>query len=234
MTIEYVPRSGPAQGGSWRTAAGSSQVPVPRHDEVDGLGAVRVPVVPRKVTVPIFRWWVLVIVMSNGFHRSRWDGPSLSVSWWFVLATLLVAAFLAYRLLRLRQLTARDQRDVLLSSAGIHTGGLVVSWSAVDEVVRFGFAFGPGRGGPGNRSFLAVRVNDFVGVQGLSPARAGLANLTRRHLVVLCEAKEVRDPTALADALEELVANPVARELLSGMEGQRLVTTGPSWRATPR
>ena len=70
-----------------------------------------------------------------------------------------------------------------------------------------------------------------MGVTGLSPARAGIANLTRRHLVVLCEAREVRNPTALVDALEELVANPVARELLSGMEGQRLVATGPSWRA---
>jgi hypothetical protein len=230
MTIEYVPRSGPAQGGAWRTAPGSPGVPAPRHDEVDGLGAVRVPVVPRRVRVPIARWWIVLIVLSNGFHHSRWTGPSFGVSLWLVLATVLVAAFVVYRVLRLRQFTARDQRDVVLSSAGIHTGGLMVPWSAVDEVVRFGFAFGPGRGGPGSRSFVAVRVNDFVGVHGLSPARAGLANLTRRHLVVLCEGREVRDPTALADALDELVANPVARELLSGMEGQRLLTTGPSWR----
>ena len=121
-----------------------------------------------------------------------------------------------------------------MTAAALPRGGM--GWETpgvrgvVDEVVRFGFAFGPGRGGPGNRSFVAVRVDDFVGVRGLSPARAGLANLTRRHLVVLCEAREVRDPTALADALDELVANPVARELLSGMEGQRLVGSGPSWR----
>jgi hypothetical protein len=233
MTIEYVPRSGPAPGGSWRTAPGSPEAPAPSHDEVDGLGAVRVPVVPRRVTVPIFRWWIIAVVLSNGLHRSRWEGASFSVSSWLLVATALVAAFVLYRLLRLRPLTATDQRDVVLSSVGIHTSGLVVPWSAVDEVVRFGFAFGPGRGGPGNRRFVAVRVNDFVGVKGLSPARAGIANLTRRHLVVLCEGREVRNPTALADALDELVANPVARELLSGMEGQRLVATGPSWRGTP-
>jgi hypothetical protein len=231
MTIEYVPRSGPAPGGSWRTARGSTEAPAPSHDKVDGLGAVRVSVVPRRVTVPIARWWILAVVLSNGLHHSRWEGGSFSVSSWLIVATALVAAFVLYRWLRLRATTPTDQRDVVLSSAGIHTSGLVVPWSAVDEVVRFGFAFGPGRGGPGNRSFVAVRVNDFVGVTGLSPARAGLANLTRRHLVVLCEAREVRNPTALADALEELVANPVARELLSGMEGQRLVAAGPSWRA---
>ena len=33
---------------------------------------------------------------------------------------------------------------------------------------------------------------------------------------------------------DELVANPVARELLSGAEGVRLLTTGPSWRVSPR
>src|SRR4051794_31875765 len=102
MTIEYVPRSGPAQGGSWRTAPGTPDVPAPGHGEVDGLGAVRVPVVPRRVTVPVFRWWVLVIVLSNGFHHSRWTGPSLDVSLWMVLAVVLVAAFVAYRMLRLR------------------------------------------------------------------------------------------------------------------------------------
>ena len=173
MTIEYVPRSGPAPGGSWRTAPGSTEAPAPSHDEVDGLGAVRVPVVPRRVTVPIARWWILAVVLSNGLHRSRWEGASFSVSSWLIVATALVAAFVLYRWLRLRPATATDQRDVVLSSAGIHTSGLVV----------------------------------------------------------LCEAREVHNPTALANALEELVANPVARELLSGMEGQRLVATGPSWRA---
>jgi hypothetical protein len=231
MTIEYVPRSAPAPGGSWRTAPGSSEAPVPSRDEVHGLGAVRVPVVPRRVTVPIARWWIIAVVLSNGLHHRRGEGLSFSVSWWLFVAAALVAAFVLYRWLRLRPLTATDQRDVVLSSIGIHTAGLVVPWSAVDEVVRFGFATGPGRGGPGKRSFVAVRVDDFVRVQGLSPARAGIANLTRRHLVVLCEAREVHNPTALADALDELVANPVARELLSGMEGQRLVATGPSWRA---
>ena len=143
------------------------------------------------------------------------------------MAALVVVLILVYRALRLRRFTAREHLEVVLSSAGIHTGGLVVPWSEVEGVVRFGFAFGPGRGGPGHRSFVAVRVTDFVAVRGMSPVRAGLANLTRRHLLVLCEAREVHDPTAFANALDELVANPVARELLSGAEGERLVATGP-------
>ena len=44
---------------------------------------------------------------------------------------------------------------------------------------------------------------------------------------MLCESREVRDPLALSLALDELVANPVARELLSGHEGVRLATIGP-------
>jgi hypothetical protein len=184
----------------------------------------------------MFHQWIVVVVLINGYQFARWGGPpprrltfGLPVA--ALLVVLLVALFLVYRALRLRRFTAREHLDVILSAAGIHTGHLVVPWSEVDSVVRFGFAFGPGRGGPGNRSFVAVRVSDFVAVRGMTEARAGLANLTRRRLLVLCEAREVHDPTAFADALDELVANPVARELLSGAEGVRLVATGPSWRA---
>jgi hypothetical protein len=191
--------------------------------------------------MPMFSRWILVVILINGYQFVRWGGPparrvsvgplpvALLVAF---LLVLLLALFLGYRALRLRRVTARDHPDVVLSVTGIHTGGLVVPWSEVDGVVRFGFAFGPGRGGPGNRSFVAVRVSDFVAVRGMTPVRAGLANLTRRHLLVLCEAREVHDPTALADALDELVANPVARELLSGAEGERLAATGPSWRVS--
>lgn len=235
MTIEYVPRSGPREGGSWRTAVGSADVPAPRHDEVDGRGAVRVPVVPRPVTLPAFRWWFFVIVVINGGNilrgmRNAWS--TVGVSFWLTLGVSIVVLAVVYRALRLRRFTGRNHLDVLLSSAGIHTGGLLVPWSQVTGVVRFGFAFGPGRGGPGPRSFVAVRVDDFVAVRGMTPVRAGLANLTRRHLLVLCESLEVHEPTALANALDELVENPPARELLSGVEGERLVATGPSWRVS--
>jgi hypothetical protein len=236
MTIEYVPRSGPAGGSSWRTASGSPFVPAPLHTEASGgLGAVCVPVVPRRLPVLPFHWWIVVVVFVRGCQLMLWDGPtSLVVSVGVSVAALIVVLVVAYRALRLRRFIARDHLEVVLSSAGIHTGGLVVPWSEVEGVVRFRFAFGPGRGGPGHRSFVAVRVTDFVAVRGMSPVRAGLANLTRRHLLVLCEAREVHDPTALANALDELVANPVARELLSGAEGERLLTTGPSWRVSAR
>ena len=243
MTIEYVPRSGPAGGASWHTATGSAYVPAPLHTEASGgLGAVCVPVVPRRVRAPMFPRWILVVIFFNGYQFLRWgdhvrmapSGPRFPTFLVALLIVLPVALFVVYRALRLRRFTARDHLEVVLSSAGIHTGGLVVPWSEVEGVVRFGFAFGPGRGGPGHRSFVAVRVTDFVAVRGMSPVRAGLANLTRRHLLVLCEAREVHDPTAFADALDELVANPVARELLSGAEGVRLLTTGPSWRVSPR
>ena len=235
MTIEYVPRSAPTAEASWRTASGSAYVPGPLHTEVSGgLGAVCVPVVPRRVQVSVFHVWILAVILINGYQLVRWGGgPSgRSMSLVVPVVALLVVLLAAYRALRLRRFTAREHLEVVLSSAGIHTGGLVVPWSQIERVVRFGFASGPGRGGPGQRTFVAVRVADFVAVRGMSPVRAGLANLTRRHLLVLCEAREVHDPTALANALDELVANPVARELLSGAEGVRLVATGPSWRGS--
>jgi hypothetical protein len=235
MTIEYVPRSGPT-GGAWRTASGSAYVPAPLHTEASGgLGAVCVPVVMRRVRLLPIHWWIVLVVLVRGGQLMLWGGRASSVVAAVVsVVVLLLTLVVAYRALRLRRFTARDHLEVVLSSVGIHTGGLVVPWSQIEGVVRFGFAFGPGRGGPGHRSFVAVRVTDFVAVRGMSPARAGLANLTRRHLLVLCEAREVHDPTALANALEELVANPVARELLSGAEGARLVASGPSWRVSAR
>ncbi len=232
MTIEYVPRSAPAAAASWRTASGSAYVPGPLHTEASGdLGAVCVPVVPRRIRLLPFHWWIVMVILVRGCELVLWGGrTSLVLSVVVSVVALVVVLIAAYRALRLRRFTGREHREVVLSSAGIHTGGLVVPWSQIEGVVRFGFAFGPGRGGPGHRRFVAVRVADFVAVRGMSPVRAGLANLTRRHLLVLCEAREVHDPTALANALDELVENPVARELLSGAEGVRLVAAGPSWR----
>ena len=71
MTIEYVPRSGPAGGSSWHTASGSAYVPAPGRTEVDGRGAVRVPVVPRRVRMPMFSRWILVVVLINGYQFAR-------------------------------------------------------------------------------------------------------------------------------------------------------------------
>jgi hypothetical protein len=229
MTIEVVPRS-PRGEGRWRAATGSAEAPPARHDEVDGLGAVRVPVVPRRLKVPVGFSWLLLILMFNAGNvlrgaRAGWS--AVTVSSGLFVGVALVLLLVLYRALRLRPLQHRQERDLVLSAAGIHTSGLVVPWTQVQEVVRFGFHAGPGRGGPGPRRFVAVRVGDFVGVRGLTPARAGLANLTRRNLVVLYESREVQAPTELARALELLVANPAARELLSGAEGVRMATVGP-------
>lgn len=236
MAIEWVPRSS-VHERAWRIAEGSTRVPIPESVEVDGARAVRVPVqavAPQRRPRSGLGGWVGLVLLVNLGHviafartasLSLW--AALTVSWWVLALVLTVALVVAYRALRLRPVLGRAEPDLVLSAQGVHTGGLVVPWTSVESAVRIGFAAGPGRGGPGARLFLAVRVDDFVNVRGLSPFRAGLANLTRRHLVVLCESREVRDPTALALALDELVANPVARELLSGHEGVRLVTVGP-------
>ncbi len=243
MAIEWVPRSTAHERG-WTSADGSPGVAVPQGVEVDGRRAVRVPVVAgasspsgnrsRSGRSGLGGWVGLVLLVNLGhvlnaartMSTSLW--AALTSSAWLLVVLVLVLLVTVYRWLRLRPLTGRGRSaDLVLTPSGIETGGLVVPWTSVSAVERFGFAAGPGRGGPGPRHFLAVRVDDFVGVRGLTPFRAGLANLTRRHLVVLCGSREVRDPEALSAALEELVANPVARELLSGHEGVRLVSAGP-------
>jgi hypothetical protein len=70
-------------------------------------------------------------------------------------------------------------------------------------------------------------------VRGLSPFEAGLANLTRRRLVVLAETAELSHPEELAAALDRLVADPGARDLLASSDGSRLVDEGPA-RVLPR
>src|SRR5829696_4493708 len=81
MTIEYVPRRAPAGGSSWRTASGSAYVPAPLHTEASGgLGAVCVPVVPRRLHVWPFHWWMVVVVFVRGCHIILWGGPPPLVS----------------------------------------------------------------------------------------------------------------------------------------------------------
>jgi hypothetical protein len=113
----------------------------------------------------------------------------------------------------------------------LHVEGLFVPWYQVEEVVRFNFLAPMDRSHSPARNFLAVRVRDFVGVDGLSPVRAGLANLTRRHLLVLAEASELGHPSALAAALGELVADYESRSVLSTPDGCRLVDEGPAGAA---
>lgn len=230
MTIEWVPRSRRSEN-DWREPVASGYALDAEPAQVDGVWGVRVPVREQR-----FRWrtllthpwlvvigaitWLIVHDLGTGRATAEW-------SWWIALTGWLAAAVLLYGALRLQPIRAGHQRDLVLSPVGVHTGGLLVPWAEVQQVVRFSFIFGPGRGGPGARNFLALRVRDFVGVRGLTPAQAGLANLTRRHLVVLAEARELRDPKALARAIEQLVADPESRSLLAGPAGVRLVAEGP-------
>ncbi len=237
MTIEFVPRSRREEDG-WRDHASAedraAEAKVPRvaTDELDGVQGVRVPVQGRGFVRPrmfFARPWVFFIVMINGGNILRGINEQRShLGWsiWAGLLVMLVLLVLLYRALRLHPFTGRDRPDLFLTPLGIHTRGLVVPWSEINEVVRFHFLFGPGRGGPGARNFVAVRVGDFVSVRGLSPFRAGLANLTRRHLIVLALAVELHEPDALAAALETLVHQPERRAELGTFAGEQLVRTG--------
>ena len=156
-------------------------------------------------------WWTI-----QGLAHSSW-GPGV-----------LAAGFGGVVLYSSGVVVAGSRRTgaLALTTTHLHTGDLAVPWGSVEKVVRFSIGTGP-LGEPRSLNFLAVRVTDFDNVQGLAPARAGLANLTRRHLLILAEAHELRAPTAVAAALDYLVDQPAARLLLSGAEGVRLLTDGP-------
>ena len=137
----------------------------------------------------------------------------------------MVLAVAAYRLVRLRRWHAGRRADLLLLREGVAVDDLVVPWYQVERVVRFHFVAPFDR--RGNRNSLALQVRDFVAVRGLSPFEAGLASLTRRRLVILGEATELTHPEELAAALDRLVADPDARDLLGTAAGARLVDEGP-------
>jgi hypothetical protein len=146
-----------------------------------------------------------------------------------VLGVVLLVA--AYRLVRLRRWHAGPRADLLLSRDGVAVDDVFVPWYQVERVVTFHFSAPFDR--RGNRNFLALQIRDFVAVRGLSPFEAGLANLTRRRLIVLGEAKELSNPEELAAALDRLVADPESRALLGTAEGVRLLDEGPA-RVLPR
>jgi hypothetical protein len=139
---------------------------------------------------------------------------------------LLVIAVAAYRLVRLRRWRRGRRADLLLSPEGVSVDGIVVPWHQVERVVRFHFRAPLTR--RASRAFLALQVSDFVAVRGLSPVEAGLANLTRRRLVVVAEAGQLGHPEELAAALDRLVADPDTRRLIATADGCRLLDEGPA------
>lgn len=237
--IEWMPRSRGDNG--WSHAAGSRYRGRAVLDDAGAGPVVRVPVVvedwlraalraagARVVRLARLAFFCAVFMSWGAQATARAVGRAWPV--WAVVAGIVVLGFAiaTYRLVRLRRWPSPGRRaDLLVDRAGVRVGDLLVPWYQVERVVRFHFAAPSGR--RRTRNFLALEVRDYVGVQGLTPVRAGLANLTRRHLVVLAETGELSHPEELAAALDELVANPVARELLSSAEGPRLLDEGPAW-----
>lgn len=242
--IEWMPRSRGDNGWRHLRETYSRRPAVLEH--IDGAPVVRVPVSVQNwvraarrhaaqwlfllVRAAFFLAFAIVWSMRAATHRF---GPV----WPVVVAggvVLVVASVCAYRLVRLRRWPAPGRRaDLLISGQGVEVGGLVVPWYQVERVVRFHLGAPSAR--RRTRNFLALEVRDFVGVSGLTPMRAGLANLTRRRLVVLAERTELAHPDELAAALDRLVADPSARDLLSRPEGARLVDEGPAmviWRSS--
>jgi hypothetical protein len=236
--IEWVPRSLGDNG--WRgLVAGSYQGHAVLVDQPGGP-AVQVPVVVRDwvriaAERAARRFVLLARLAFFTLFALAWL-TQLSVRgvgrlWPVWTAAAVVLAIGAYRFLRLRRWHAGPRADLLLSRDGVAVDDVFVPWYQVEAVVRFHVVAPFER--RGNRNFLALRVCDFVAVQGLSPFRAGLANLTRRRLLVLGETTELTHPDELAAALDRLRTDPHARDLLNLAEGVRLADEGPA-RVLPR
>jgi hypothetical protein len=236
--IEWVPRSRGDDG--WREVVAGSYRGHAVLEQPADEPVVRVPVVVQDwVRIAVRRAaghlvrlarMAFFLVLFLGFVvRSVAQGVGRSWPVWIGVALLLVVA--AYRLVRLRRWHAGPRADLLLSRDGVAVDDVFVPWYQVERVVRFHFTAPFDR--RGNRNFLALQIRDFVAVRGLSPVEAGLANLTRRRLVVLGEATELSHPEELADALDRLVADPGSRALLGTAEGVLLLDEGPA-RVLPR
>jgi len=234
MPIEWMPRSRSEEDG-WRDVRGNPAVPSAVPESRAGVDGVQVPMLEqpwRLPRIPRLRARYLVVVLRvvlvlliAAVYLGIAAVHLLMTSWVARLMLAFLVSVALYRSCRLRR--RHRPADLFLNSQGLHVEGLFVPWYQVEEVVRFNFLAPMDRSHSPARNFVAVRVRDFVGVDGLAPVRAGLANLTRRHLLVLAEASELRHPSALAAALEELVANPESRSVLPTRDGRRMVDEGP-------
>jgi hypothetical protein len=217
MTIEVVPRS-PEGTAGWKPGKGNREAKPATLVPVGATRGIRVDVVKRPAWSPrpSGSWLLFLLFFANPLG-AMWRG----FRWWVVAGAVLLLGAMVCRWLRLARLSYRGEGHVVIWPGGVTVGGLDVPWSQIEEVVRFHV----GRREDAT-SFLGIRVRDFVEVRGLSPFWAGLANLSRRHLVVLASASELANADALAKALDHLVAHPEARALLATDAGVRLVATG--------
>jgi hypothetical protein len=231
--IEWVPRSRGDNG--WCHVVPSAYLGHAVLEDRTGVPVVRVPVLVQDwVRIAAARAArrlagtvrvAFVVLLLVGWLVQESD-RALGRVWpvWIAAGVLVVVA--AYRLVRLRRWRRGRRADLLLSRDGVAVDDRFVPWYEVERVVRFHFLAPLCR--RGTRNFLALQVHDYVAVRGLSPFEAGLANLTRRRLVILAEAAELSHPDEFAAALDRLVADPDARDLLAGPEGCRLVDEGPA------
>jgi hypothetical protein len=239
MPIEWMPRSRAEEDG-WRDLRANPAAPASVPEARSGIDGVRVPVVeqpwrlarlPRLRTRYVFLILrVVLLLLFAAVYVGLAAGRLLMTSWLARLALGFLVAVAVYRSCRLRR-RGHGSGDLFLSPQGLQVEGLSVPWYQVEEVVRFNFLAPMDRSHTPARNFVALRVRDFVAVDGLTPVRAGLANLTRRHLLVLAEASELRHPSAFVAALQELVENPESRALLSTPDGCRLLDEGPAGAA---
>ncbi|MEP6650136.1 MAG: hypothetical protein ABJA74_09505 [Lapillicoccus sp.] len=236
MPIEWMPRSRKEEDG-WRDLTTRPAAPRAVLDSRSGVDGVRVPVLEQSWRLPrlprlrarsvfLLLRVALFLVMATVYLGMALV-QLLMTAWPARLVLAFLVSVAVYRSCRLRR-WGHGSADPLLRPDGLHVEGLFVPWYQVEEVVRFNFLAPMDRSHNPARNFVAVRVRDFVGVAGLTPVRAGLANLTRRHLIVLAEASEVRNPQALTAALEVLVADPESRAVLSTPDGCRFVDEGPA------
>jgi hypothetical protein len=236
--IEWVPRSRGDNG--WRDVAPGRYQGRAVLGEHAGEPAVTVPVVvPDWARIAMRRVGQRLVQLARmaffAFMLVAWSikaaAGGLRSAWPVVVVLAVVLLVAVYRLVRLRRWHAGRRADLLLTRDGIAVDDLFVPWYQVERVVRFHFEAPFDR--KGNRNFIALQIRDFVAVTGLSPFEAGLANLTRRRLVVLGETAELSHPEELAAALDRIVADPEARHLLGSADGTRLVDEGPA-RVLPR
>ena len=241
MPIEWMPRSRREEDG-WRGLRANPAVPATVSETRSPTTGVRVSVRPqrwRPPRIPRLRGRALMLVVRVSLimviamaYLAAALVRLLQTAWPVRVVVLVVLLVAVYRSRRLRRWGGhRREADVVLTADGVYAGRWFVPWSQVEAVVRFTLLATLDRGRGPYRNFVAIRVRDFVGVAGLSPFRAGLANLTRRHLLVLAEGSELRRPAALAAALEELVADPGSRAVLSTPDGCRFVDEGPAGAA---
>lgn len=204
----------------WFDPVGNPGAPAPRLDAVGGQPCVVVAGVgaslTRNAVFPAL--WTLAGAAALPMTLTTFQP-------WYALipaALMTVCARPAAKLLVLPP----AEPGFLVTPDGILTGDLVIPWSAILTFQNV-WMWGPNtrlasqgvlspEGWPARRwNLITVHVTDFTSVAGLPPAVAGLANLSRRRLLILAAASEVHDPTAVADALCFYAANPEQRHQLA-------------------